>query len=81
MGRKVILSDETLGAISQFEMFASRCDCLIGTSSLGPSLARILARMDGIFVTLLNGARADYRTCCYLDYLKKTGAWTKAVPD
>lgn len=81
MSRKVILSDETIGAISQFEMFASRCDCLIGTSPLGPCLARILARMDGIFVTLLNGARADYRTCCYLDYLKKTGAWTKAVPD
>ena len=48
MGRKIILSDETLGAISQFEIFASRCDCTIGTSPLGPSLSRTLARMDGI---------------------------------
>lgn len=55
MGRKIILSDETLGAISQFEIFASRCDCTIGTSPLGPSLSRTLARMDGIFVALLNG--------------------------
>ena len=34
MGRKIILSDETLGAISQFEIFASRCDCTIGRSAL-----------------------------------------------
>lgn len=81
MGRKIILSDETLGAISQFEIFASRCDCTIGTSPLGPSLSRTLARMDGIFVALLNGARADYRTCCFLDYLKEAGGWTKGVPD
>lgn len=81
MGRKIILSDETLGAISQFEIFASRCDCTIGTSPLGPSLSRTLARMDGIFVALLNGARADYRTCCFLDYLKEAGGWTKDTPD
>lgn len=81
MGRKIILSDETLGAISQFEIFASRCDCTIGTSPLGPSLSRTLARMDGIFVALLNGARADYRTCCFLDYLKEAGGWTKGTPD
>lgn len=37
--------------------------------------------MDGIFVALLNGARADYRTCCFLDYLKEAGGWTKGVPD
>ena len=81
MSRKIILSDETLGAISQFEIFASRCDCTIGTSPLGPSLSRTLARMDGIFVALLNGARADYRTCCFLDYLKEAGGWTKGTPD
>lgn len=73
MDRKIILSDETLGAISQFEMLASRCDTLIGTSPLGPALARIMARMDGMFVALLNGRRADYRLCCCLDFFKESG--------
>lgn len=81
MGRKIILSDETLGAISQFEMLASRCDCLIGTSPLGPALARIMTRMDGVFIAHLNGAPADYRACCYLDYLKEAGIWTHGSPD
>lgn len=81
MGRKIVLSDETLGAISQFEMLASRCDCLIGISPLGPALARIMARMDGVFIAHLNGAPADYRVCCYLDYLKEAGIWTHGSPD
>ena len=34
--RKIIMSDETLGAISQLEIQISRHDCLIGTSDLGP---------------------------------------------
>ncbi len=73
MDRKIILSDETLGAISQFEMLASRCDTLIGTSPLGTALARIMARMDGMFVAQLNGRRADYRLCCCLDFFKESG--------
>lgn len=72
--RKIIMSDETLGAISQLEIQISRHDCLIGTSDLGPSLARVMARMDGIFVALLNGMRANYRLCCYLDFLQIWGA-------
>lgn len=80
MNRKIVLSDETLGAISQFEVQAARCDTLIGTSALGPSLARIMARMDGVFVALLNGRRADYRACCYLDFLKESSP-AKGMPD
>lgn len=70
--RKILLSDETLGAISSFEIEATRCDTLIGTSELGPALARAMARTDGIFVSMLNGRVPDYRVCCYLDYLSMT---------
>lgn len=77
MDRKIILSDETLGAISRFEMIASRCDCLIGTSPFKAVLARALARMDGIFVALLNGGRANYRLCCCLDFLQDSGGMTE----
>ena len=70
--RKILLSDETLGAISAFEIEATRCDTLVGTSELGPALARAMARTDGIFVSMLNGRLADYRVCCYLDYLSMT---------
>lgn len=82
MDRKIILSDETLGAISRFEMIASRCDCLIGTSPFRASLSRALARMDSMFVTLLNGGRADYRLCCCLDFLQNSGGMAEGnVPE
>lgn len=82
MDRKIILSDETLGAISRIEMIASRCDCLIGTSPFRASLSRALARMDGMFVTLLNGGRADYRLCCCLDFLQDSGGMAEGnVPE
>lgn len=69
MDRKIILSDETLGAVSNFEMLASRCDCLIGTSPFKNALAQLMARIDGLSVARLNDRAADWRLNCYLDYI------------
>ena len=72
MGRKITLSDEALGEVSRVEMLASRYDCLIGTSPLRSALAQIMSRMEGIFEAELDGRKANYRLCCYLDFLEES---------
>lgn len=66
--KKTILSDETLGAVSRFEISAARCDCLVGSSPFGGALSRTMARLDGMFIARLNGLETDYRTCCCLAF-------------
>lgn len=66
--RKIILSDETAGAVSNLEISAVRADCRIGASSHCDSVAQILSRMEGVCAAIANGFTADYRACCYLDY-------------
>lgn len=73
MARKIILSDETLGAISRFEIFAASTDAMMGASAYKGALCRIMARMDGMFIAQLNGRFADYRTVCYFDFFSMGG--------
>lgn len=66
--RKIILSDETAGAVSNLEISAVRADCRIGASPHCEPVAQILSRMEGVCAAIANGFTADYRACCYLDY-------------
>ena len=66
--RKIILSDETMGAISSLEIATDRCDTEIGLSPYRASMARLMSRMEGVCAAIANGFSADYRVCCYLDY-------------
>lgn len=71
--RKIILSDETQGAISKLETTATRYDCLIGESDFSDALRRVMHRLEGVYSWQLNGMAADYRLCCYIDHFSKAG--------
>ena len=77
-GRKIILSDETMGAISDLEIATARCDTEIGLSPHCTTMARLMSRMEGVCAAIANGFPADYRVCCYLDYFT---AKAKASPE
>ena len=72
--RKIILSDETQGAISKLEITAARYDCLIGASDYRSSLRRLMHRLEGVFSWRLNGVDVDYRLCCCVDHFATAGA-------
>lgn len=69
MPHRVVLSDDTLGEVSRFEIAASRFDCHIGNTPLNEPLSRVMTRMNSVLLANAQGKEADYRICCYLDYL------------
>lgn len=68
LSRKIILSDETMGAISDLEISTARWDTRIGFSPHCDTVALVMSRMEGVCAAIANGIAADWRICCYLDY-------------
>ena len=72
--RKIILSDETMGAIADLEIRLARYDTLIGCSPYRSTVGQLMSRFEGVCAAVANGFKPDWRTCCYLDYYLAHGA-------
>ena len=72
--RKIILSDETMGAIADLEIRLARYDTLIGCSPYRSTVVQLMSRFEGVCAAVANGFKPDWRTCCYLDYYLAHGA-------
>lgn len=63
----LLFSGETLSSLSQAELAIAKIDSLAGSSWMCPQLRRCLSRIEGIATYRPNGAKPDYRLCCYAE--------------
>lgn len=61
----LLFSAETQNALSQAELSICRIDAAAGSSWVFPQLRQCLSRIEGIATYRPNGAKPDYRLCCY----------------